>query len=272
MTGPRIDAHQHFWRLADRPGQWPPPSLAAIHRDFGPEALHPLLDAAGLDASVLVQTLESETETGWMLRLAADDPRIAAVVGWTALDAPGAPDAIGRLAAHAKLRGLRPMLQDQADVGWIASPALHPAIAAMARHGLVFDALVRPRHLDTLLRLAERHPSLRIVVDHGAKPEIAAGRMEPWRGAMARLAALPNVACKLSGLLTEADGDAEAVRPFAEALLTLFGPERLMFGSDWPVLLLAGDYAAWAATCRAWVPAAWHGAVFGATAARVYGI
>ncbi len=267
----RIDAHQHFWRISDREGQWPPAELAAIHRDFGPEDLEPLLAAAGFDGTVLVQTMERASDTGYMLDLASRYGFIKAVVGWTDLKASDAPDAIAQLAADPKLRGLRPMLQDIAEEGWIDDTALDPAVKAMITHDLAFDALVLPRHLGPLLTFAMRHPDLRIVIDHGAKPLIASRAMTSWRQAMARLAALPNVRCKLSGLLTEAGGRGlEAVRPYAETLLELFGPQRLIFGSDWPVLRLAGEYGAWVEQCQDIVPAEHHDAVFGGNAITFY--
>lgn len=267
----RIDAHLHLWRIADRAGQWPPPDLAAIHRDFTPADLLPLLDEARIDGAVLVQSLPSAADTAFLLGLAAVLPAIQGVVGWADLKANDAPDTIARLARDPKLKGLRPMLQDIADPAWIADPALAPAVAAMVAHDLAFDALVRPAHLPHLLAFAGRHHDLRIVIDHGAKPEIGAGPLAEWRRGLEPLAALPQVTCKLSGLVTEAEGlGADAVRPYAEALLTLFGPERLIWGSDWPVLTLAGDYAGWLAFCRDLVPAADHAAVFGGNAARFY--
>jgi L-fuconolactonase len=243
----RVDAHQHFWRLADREGQWPPASLATLHRDFGPQDLAPHLDAAGIDATVLVQSLPSIADTHWMLSLAAATPRVRGVVGWVDFKAPDAPAQIEALAAHPLLKGLRPMLQDLPDDDWIADPACDPAAEAMQHHGLVFDALVLPRQLPGLRRFAERHPGLSLVIDHAAKPFIARGELEPWRTDIAALAALPQVHCKLSGLLTEAGErrDAAALRPYAQALWELFGPERLLWGSDWPVLRLAADYAEW---------------------------
>lgn len=267
----KIDAHQHFWRIADRAGQWPPPELRAIHRDFAPEDLEPLLKAAGIDATVLVQTMEREAETADMLDLAGRCRFIKGVVGWTDLKAANAAEAVARLAADHRLKGLRPMLQDIAQDDWIADPALRPAIEAMLAHDLAFDALVLPRHLGPLLDFAMRYPRLRIVIDHGAKPPIAEGRFVAWRHAMAALAALPNLWCKLSGLLTEAGGRGPtAVRPYAETLVELFGPRRLIFGSDWPVLQLAGDYLAWFEQCRDIVPAEHHDAVFGANAMSFY--
>ncbi|MGF3023861.1 amidohydrolase family protein [Methylobacterium aquaticum] len=266
-----IDAHHHLWRLADRIGHWPPPDLTAIHRDFTLDDLTPLLAAGGIDGTVLVQTLEDEAETAAMLALAARAPVIRGVVGWTDLTAPDAPARIARLAGDPHLKGLRPMVQDHPDDAWIADPVLAPAIDAMVAHGLAFDALVRPRQLSALLTFAARHPALRIVVDHGAKPEIAAGGTPGWREALAALAARPNVWCKLSGLLTEAgEGGSDSVRPYAETILGLFGPARVLWGSDWPVLTLAGTYEDWLRYCRTLVPPADHDAVFGSNALSFY--
>ncbi|NRF71690.1 amidohydrolase family protein [Aquincola sp. S2] len=249
---PRIDAHQHFWRLADRAGHWPPPALGAIHRDFTPGDFEPLRRAAGIDGTVVVQSMPSEQETRQLLGLPDRHDFILGVVGWVDLKAPEAPQRIAALAAHPKLKGLRPMLQDLDDDAWIADAAVDPSARAMCAHGLVFDALVLTRHLGALDAFAARHPGLAIVIDHGAKPPIARGEIEPWRRALAPLAARPNVHCKVSGLLTEAGEhrSAQALQPYVQALWTLFGAARLLWGSDWPVLRLAADYGAWLDMCE----------------------
>ncbi len=166
-----IDAHQHFWLLKDRQGQWPPASLEAIYRDFLPADLQPLLEKAGVSGTVLVQTMESAADTDFMLALADDNSFIKGVVGWVDMKAADAPQDIARLASHRALKGVRPMLQDIADVQWIDDPALDPAVEALVEKGLVFDALVLPPHLPYLLRFASRHPALKIVIDHGAKAQ-----------------------------------------------------------------------------------------------------
>ncbi|WP_313612527.1 amidohydrolase [Agrobacterium sp.] len=269
----RIDAHQHFWLMKDRQGQWPPPSLEAIYRDFSPLDLKPLLDAQSIDGTVLVQTMESEAETAYMLDLAAKNRFIKGVVGWTDLKAPGAVEAIKALSANPLLKGFRPMLQGLEDDNWIDDPALDPAIDAMIASGLVFDALVLPRHLPALFKFVSRHSGLKVVIDHGAKPWIATGHYSEWRQNMAALAGLPNVSCKLSGLLTEAgEQKPQAVRPYAETILELFGPSRVIWGSDWPVLRLAGDYAGWLEMCRDIVPQQHHDAVFGGNAISFYNL
>ncbi len=273
MSLARIDAHQHFWRLDARRGSWPPASLAAIHRDFAPDDLRPALAAACVAGTVAVQSLPSLDDTRFLLDLAERETMILGVVGWADLKAPDAAVTIATLARHRALRGLRPMLQDLPERDWIDDPALDPAVDAMRMASLGFDALVRPEHLPALLRFAQRHPDLPIVIDHGAKPNIAEGLSAGWRDDLARLAERPQVEVKLSGLFTEADAaadKAEAVRPFVETLLALFGPERVIWGSDWPVLLLAEDYAAWAQCCEALVPASAHEAVFSANAQRFY--
>lgn len=268
-----IDAHQHFWRLAVRAGQWPPADLAAIHRDFLPPDLAPLLTENSIDGTILVQSLPSEDDTRFLLDLAERHSFVRGVVGWVDLTAADAPARIAALAAHPALKGLRPMLQDL-EPEWLDDPALDPAIAAMQAAGLRFDALVLPRHLPALLRFARRFPSLPIVIDHGAKPDIARGGSAGWAADMAALAAHPNLWCKLSGLLTEAGARTgiDDIRPYADTLFALFGPDRLIWGSDWPVLTLAGEYGGWLAMCRALLPSVAHGAVFGGNARRFYGL
>jgi L-fuconolactonase len=270
-----VDAHQHFWQLADRNGAWPPPELAAIYRDFLPGDLAPLLEAHGVARTVLVQSMPNEDDTRFMLGLAERHPFIGGVVGWVDMKAPDAPARIAALAQDPMLKGLRPMLQDLEDDRWIDDAALAPAVAAMLRHGLSFDALVLPRHLPALLAFAERHPELPIVIDHGAKPLIAQGVMAPWRADIARLAALPQVHCKLSGLVTEAgaDWDVGRLRPYVDHLVASFGAQRLIWGSDWPVLNLASDYAGWIAASKALLDGldeADRAAVFGLNARRFY--
>ena len=272
----RIDAHQHCWQLAARAGSWPPPSLAAIYRDFAPEDLAPLLAEHGVTGTVLVQSLPSEADTDWLLALAERAGFIRAVVGWTDLLAPDAPAAIARLASNRKLKGLRPMLQDIDDERWIANPALAPALNAMVEHGLRLDALVLPRHLPALLQCARDYPLLAIVIDHAAKPPIADAAFGDWREQMAQLAALPNVHCKLSGLVTEAkpDWSVDDLRPYVSHVLEVFGAQRVIWGSDWPVVDLAGGYGAWLAASEsllAHLGQQDRNDIFGLNARRFYG-
>jgi len=271
----RVDAHQHFWRIADRNGAWPPPALAAIHRDFVPGELAPLLARHGIARTVLVQSMPNEQDTQFMLELARRDAFIGGVVGWADLKGSDAPARIAALARDPLLKGLRPMLQDEADERWIDDAALAPAVEAMLRHGLSLDGLVLPRHLPALLAFAQRYPDLPLVIDHGAKPAIATGELEPWRRDIAALARLPQVHCKLSGLVTEAGGtwNVERLRPYVDHILDAFGPRRVIWGSDWPVLNLAADYAQWVAaseTLLAGLDGAERNDIFGLNAVRFY--
>jgi len=275
-----IDAHQHFWRVGRNGFSWPTPDLAAIHRDFGPGDLMEVGAPLGLVGSVLVQSQADDRDTDWLLEVAADAPLVLAVVGWADLRSPSAATRIADLARRPKLRGLRPMLQDLEDDAWIADPDLDPAFDAMVAHGLSLDALVLTRHLPHLLALARRRPDLAIVIDHGAKPPIATGEpadFRSWASGIDALAALPRVFCKLSGLLTEAapNPSPEVLAPYVRRLVSAFGPERLMWGSDWPVLNLAGDYGGWRAmaeTLSGLTDPADLAALFGGTCRRFYRI
>lgn len=266
-----IDAHVHVWRIGQHGCTWPPPSLSAIHRDFSLDDWREAAGPAATEGVILVQTQEDPADTAWLLHLTDRDPAVLGVVGWTDLEAPDAPQAIARLAEHSRLRGLRPMVQGLA-ADWYDNPLLEPAWIAMAQAGLVLEALVRPAHLPSLDRLAARHPELAIVIDHAAKPDARA--LEEWRRDLSALAARPQARCKLSGLLTELSPDmpAEAINPIVSVLVDLFGPDRLMWGSDWPVLTLAGNYAGWLEQTRRLVPPHLHDAVFGGTARATYGL
>jgi L-fuconolactonase len=224
---------------------------------------------------VLVQAAATSAETAYMLGLARANPFIRGVVGWADLAAPDAPAQIAALAADPLLVGLRPMLQDLPDDDAILAPAVQPALAAMATHGLALDALIRPRHLPRIIALRARHPQLRIVIDHGAKPDIAGGDIAAWARDIAAVAADGITCAKLSGLVTEAapGWEVDDLRAPVHTLLAAFGPDRLMWGSDWPVLHMNGDYAAWVAatdTLLAGLDAARRAAVLGGTAQAFY--
>jgi L-fuconolactonase len=271
----RIDAHQHFWRLARGDYGWLTPDLAAIHRDFMPEDLAPLLAAAGIERTILVQAAPTLAETRFLLDIAAGAGFVAGIVGWVDFERADAPQTIAQLAENPLLVGLRPMIHDLPDPDWMLKPAFDAVFAAMTRHRLVFDALIRPVHLPRLAILAGRYPDLDIVIDHAAKPAIGAGRLDPWRGDIGDLAAHPRVSCKLSGLVTEAGAgwDLARLRPYCDHLVATFGGRRLLFGSDWPVCTLAAGYPEWLAAAEALVApldAAARAAIFGGNAARIY--
>ena len=242
----RIDAHQHFWRYDRERLPWIGDAMPALGRDFLPEDLQPLLAASGFTGCIVVQAQQHAAETAWLLQLAQRYPFIRGVVGWVDLCAANVTDQLAALAAHRRLCGVRHIVQDEPDDRFMLRPDFLRGIAALSAAGLTYDILVFARQLPAAIELVRRFPEQRFVVDHIAKPEIRTRRLEPWKQHLGTLAAHPNVFCKLSGMLTEADwrkwraGDFTA---YLDIALACFGPARLMIGSDWPVCLLAGTYA-----------------------------
>ncbi len=267
-----IDAHFHIWQLARSDYGWLTPASGSIHRDIGLDDWRCVSRPAGITRGVLVQAAPTEAETRFLLQQAHGAADVAGVVGWADMLAGDAPQRIAALAQDPNLKGLRPMLQDIADPDWILQPALTPAFGVMLDCNLTFDALVKPVHLPRIAALAQRYPTLRIVIDHGAKPAIATGQWHDWADALARLAQQPQVVCKLSGLWNEAAARAPltTLEPYARHLLACFGPSRVLWGSDWPVLELAGNYGNWHEAALTWTDPASHGDVFGGNAERVY--
>jgi L-fuconolactonase len=271
----RIDAHHHLWTLARGDYGWLTPALAPIYRDFQLSDLTPHLSTAGIEGTILVQAAPTEAETMFLLDIADSAEVVRGVVGWTNFDAAGGAARIDALAARNLLVGLRPMVQDIADDDWLLGPALAPLLTAMARNGLIFDALVLPRHLPKLLQVIARHPDLTFVLDHCGKPRLATGEIATWQRDIALLAEHPNIVCKLSGLVTEAAPDWRIadLRWAVDHVVTCFGPQRLLWASDWPVVDLAGGYAAWfvaAETLLADLSPFDKAAIFGRNAARIY--
>ena len=242
-----IDSHQHFWQLARGDYGWLTEESGSIYRDFQPGDLQPLLAEAGVARTVVVQAAPTAAETEYLLELAAQTSFVAGVVGWVDMEAPGAADAIARLAGDPWLKGIRPMIQDIEDFEWMLKPELDNAFRSLVENHLCFDALVKPPHLSNLLTLLKRYPDLKVVIDHGAKPDIARSGFAAWAQPIAVLAGETGAYCKLSGLLTEAGPNAgyDELAPFMSHLLDCFGAERLLWGSDWPVLNLAGNYQQW---------------------------
>lgn len=271
----RVDCHQHFWRLDRGDYTWLTPDFTPIYRDFGPQDIAPYLDRHGIEATVLVQAAATIAETDYMLEIAAGYPVVRGVVGWVDFDAPGVAGDIDRLAQKPLIKSFRPMIQDIADPNWMLQPHLAPGLAALQHHDIAFDALLKPPHLQPFRKFLKLYPDLRIVIDHGAKPAIAAGGFEFWAKEMREIARDPRVLCKLSGLATEAGVDwTEArLRPYVDLLLQAFGPGRLMWGSDWPVINLAGGYDRWHAAAQTLIgglSAAEQGAILGGTATSFY--
>ncbi|NOD64860.1 MULTISPECIES: amidohydrolase [unclassified Ruegeria] len=273
----RIDAHQHFWALARGDYGWLTPDLGAIYRDFTPDDLMPLLKAAEIEGTVLVQAAPTVAETEYMLALADQHAFIKGVVGWVDFEAADVDAQIAALAAHPAFVGIRPMIQDIADLLWMLGDALTPAFEAVQQHDLTFDALTLPQHLGPLRQLLERQPDLRVVIDHGSKPLIKDAILDGWSDNMAVLARDTNAWCKLSGLVTEASADwtNEDLRPYVDHLLDTFGPSRLIWGSDWPVCTLASSYERWCETTDTLLNqlnSTERQAIMGGNAARAYNL
>jgi L-fuconolactonase len=271
----QIDAHHHLWTLARGDYGWLTPDLAPIYSDFCLSDLAPHLSATHIEGTILVQAAPTEAETMFLLDIAENAEVIRGVVGWTDFDAADGVARIDALAARNLLVGLRPMVQDIDDDDWLLGLALAPLLAAMARNGLVFDALVLPRHLPRLLRVISRHPDLEFVLDHCGKPRLSNGDIATWQRDIALLAQHPNIVCKLSGLVTEAAPDWQIgdLRQAVDHVRACFGPQRMVWGSDWPVVNLAGGYAKWFAAAEALLAdLSEHekADVFGGNAARIY--
>jgi L-fuconolactonase len=280
---PRIDSHHHLWDPARRDYPWLH-GLDPIERPFSVDDLAPLLDASGIDGTVLVQTISDLDETREFLRIAAETPFIRGVVGWADLRAPDLIADLDALRANPGgeyLVGIRHKVHDEEDADWLLGEEVQRGLEVLAETGLVFDLLVRPRELPAAVTVARDFPHLRFVVDHIAKPPIATGELEPWASLIGDLAGLENVACKLSGMVTEADPDTwrpAGLLPYMRVAVEVFGPERLMFGSDWPVCLLAASYDQVLSATRevldelgVLTPEA-DQAIFGGTAMRWYGL
>lgn len=254
-----VDAHHHLWDLDRRPQPWlDDPAVASIRRTFTLDDLRSSathrIAGRRLHTTVVVQCVAEVPETEDLLALAETEPLIGAVVGWADLASPAIGDVLDALLAGPGgryLRSLRHLVQGETDPGWLQRPDVERGMRAVQDRGLGYDVLVRSHQLDQAIRLAERFPDLPQVLDHAGKPPIAGGELADWEGELRRLASHPQVMCKVSGLITEADHatwTTADIRPVWDALLTSFGPDRLMFGSDWPVANLAGGWNRWAAT------------------------
>ncbi|MDQ0939209.1 amidohydrolase [Streptomyces sp. V1I1] len=277
-----IDAHHHVWDLSGRDQDWiTGPDLAPIRRSFSLDDLVPEARAAGVHATVLVQTVTVAEETPEFLAIADGSDLVAGVVGWTDLTAPGIADmlaALRELPGGDRLVGVRHQVQGEPDPAWLLRPDVLRGLAAVASAGLVYDLVVLPHQLPAATEAAARLPELTFVLDHLGKPPIASRELEPWASAVRALAARPNTVCKLSGMVTEAAWSTWTtpdLAPYADTVLDAFGPGRLMFGSDWPVCRLAASYAEVVAAARALTHRLAEDerrAVFETTAGRVYGL
>ena len=239
-----IDSHQHFWQVGRFDYPWMTPEVAVLCQDYLPPALEPILKRCGVAQTILVQASNSVDETRWLLSLADRNSFIAGVVGWVDLQADDVGRQLDQL-AHPKFKGVRHLVESETEDDWLARPGVIRGLGELAARELSYDLLVHTRHLKYAERVAQECPGLRLVVDHMAKPPIAHGEIDEWRSEIRKLAVYPNVFCKLSGLVTEANHEhwrASDLKPYVETALEYFGARRVMFGSDWPVCLLAASY------------------------------
>ena len=270
-----IDAHHHFWNPVRGDYGWMSrDAVAPIAKRFGPHEIAPHLAKAGVVKTVLIQAAPTIAETEYILGVADATDYVAKVVGWVDFEKRDDLKQLARLSKHPKFSGVRPMIQDLPDDEWMHRKDVQWGFDAVIDLNLTFDALGFPIHLDPFLRLFEKYPKMRTVIDHCMKPAIRDEAFEPWAMKMAAIAKQTNVLCKLSGLATEAaEGwNTETLRPYAQHVLNCFGAERLMWGSDWPVLNLNGSYETWLAAAKAIIPSEKQKAVFATTAQKFYSI
>jgi len=274
----RIDAHQHFWDIGKLNYPWMPPGESILRRNYLPEDLAPVLQQHRFDGTVLVQANIVMEETWWLLDLASQNELILGVVAWVDLTDERLGETLDRCQRHPKFKGVRHIVHDEPDVRWLLRPDVIRGLRELARRGIPYDLLLRPPHLPLIPELADKTPGLRMVVDHIAKPLIASHEREHWARDIETVAKIPGMHCKLSGMITEADHahwTAEDLRPYVQHVLSVFEPERLMFGSDWPVCKLAGSWkqvlAAFTQACGP-LPQTQRNKILGETAAAFYNL
>lgn len=273
----RIDAHQHYWSIARGDYGWITPEIPKLYRDFLPADLEPHLRVHGLDGTILVQAAPTVSETDFILRLAEQTPSILGVVGWLDLFDPNHRLHYERFSRHPKFAGFRIMIQDMPDAARILEPAFVKALKGYAGDDVPIDLLIVSGQLPPVLELLRQVPNLRGVIDHIGKPSIRSHEWESWTEAMSQAAAFPDIHCKISGMVTEADHESwnyEEFAPYVQHILETFGPDRVMFGSDWPVCLLAAGYDEVIEIVRRALPKSWgeeeQSRLFGVNAKEFY--
>lgn len=274
----RIDAHQHFWHYNPTEHVWMTEEMALLKHDFLPGDLLPLLKATGFDGSIAVQARQNLEETRWLLQLAEEHPFIKGVVGWLDLCSPDVEIQLEQFARHPKLVGVRHVLHDEPDDGFMLRPEFLRGIGQLSEFGLTYDLLLFPKHLPAASQLVQAFPAQSFILDHIAKPSIADRVLSPWREDLRTLASFKNVSCKLSGMVTEAkwkEWKRDDFRIFLDVVFEAFSPERLMIGSDWPVCTLSGDYDATMQIVMDYVqqfPSPMRAGILGGNCARIYNI
>ena len=252
----QIDSHQHYWKLSRGDYDWLTRDFEVLYRDYEPDDLKPLLGLTGVSRSIVVQAAPTVSETLYLLEQASRHSSIAGVVGWVNFDdSKQAIEDLERLSENPYFLGVRPMIQDVAGPNWMLGPQFQEVFSALKHLKLTFDALVRPIHLPNLIRLLSLYPEQAVVIDHGAKPNIASDSWEPWAAQMKTIGSDTSAFCKISGLITEtgAHQSYDAIWKYCDHLLDCFGAERLLWGSDWPVLNLRGTYEQWHAAFLTWL-------------------
>jgi L-fuconolactonase len=274
----RIDAHQHFWQYNPAAHAWMTDAMAALKHDHLPEDLEPLLASLGFDGCIAVQASQSLEETRWLLELADQNDFIRGVVGWVDLRSPELPGQLEQFAVHPRLVGVRHIVQDEPDDHFMLRDDFRRGIAQLAECGLTYDVLVYPRQLPAAIKLVEEFPQQRMVLDHIAKPGIAEGKVASWEDGIREIARMPNICCKLSGMVTEArwkDWQPRDFHPYLDVVFNAFGPGRLMIGSDWPVCTLSAAYESAMRIVIDYIeqfPAAVQEGILGRNCAHFYGL
>jgi L-fuconolactonase len=272
----RIDAHQHFWDIGRLTYSWMPSDPSPLRRNYLPSDLQPILATHNFDGSVVVQAHQSLNEARWLLQLASENDFIKGVVAWVDLTDPQLGKSLDELQLHPRFKGVRHLVHDEPDPRWLLRPDVLLGLAELERRDIPFDLLLRPVHLAVVPLLAEKLPRLRMVIDHIAKPSISTGEFDYWALGMEAVFPIPNLFCKLSGMITEASWNnwsASELRPYVNFVLQGFGPGRLMFGSDWPVCLIAGTWKEVLAACTQAMgpqPVELREQILGGTATRFY--
>lgn len=273
---PHIDSHHHFWHYTRPDYGWINDNMKALRRDFLPEDLQREIQKVGIDGVVSVQARQSVAETEWLLSFARQHPFIRGVVGWVPLVDAGVGGILEKFAANKKLKGIRHVVQDEPDDAYLLREDFNRGVDTLKASGLVYDILIFERHLPNAIKFVDRHPKQVFVLDHIAKPRIKDGAVEPWKTNIREIAKRHNVYCKLSGMVTEADWKgwiSAALHPYIATVLEVFGPKRLMFGSDWPVSLLASSYERWYRTVQSEISSlskAEQERILGGTAVEAY--
>lgn len=273
-----IDSHQHFWQVGHFDYPWMSSEVEVLYRDYSPSMLEPILKKCGVSKTVLVQASNSLAETYWMLNLAERHQFIAGVVGWVDLTDQGMEQELEVLTANPKFKGVRHLVESEPQEDWLVQPGVLRGLRLLEKHRVTYDLLVHTHHLKHVKTVAEACPNLSLVIDHLAKPPVAGGETAKWANELKAVAAYPNIRCKLSGLVTEANitsWTTDDLRPFVERALEIFGPQRMMFGSDWPVCLLAASYERVLEAFQTLLAGLTEGdrlRVFGENAARFYGL